>query len=72
MKYNKNTKLNGYCGNCILSIGKLADLAGQLLEKFHEIKFEKWAKGLASLSKELKAFEKYESYKNPINQSQHL
>jgi hypothetical protein len=65
MKDNKDTKLIGYCGlycgNCILRIGNVADLSRQLLEKFHEIKFEKWAKGLASLSKELKAFENYES-----------
>ena len=65
MKHNKNTNLIGYCalycGNCVLRIGKVADLCGQLLEKFHEIKFEKWAKGLASLSEEVKAFEKYES-----------
>jgi len=65
MKHNKNTNLIGYCalycGNCVLRIGKVADLCGALLEKFHEIKFEKWAKGLASLSEEVKAFEKYES-----------
>ena len=65
MKHKKDSKLIGYCGlycgNCILRIGEVADLAGQLLEKFQEIKFEEWAKGLASLSKELKAFENYES-----------
>jgi len=65
MKHNKNTNLIGYCalycGNCVLRIGKVADLCGALLEKFHEIKFEKWAKGLASLSEEVKAFENYES-----------
>jgi len=65
MKHNKNTNLIGYCalycGNCVLRIGKVADLCGALLEKFHEIKFEKWAKGLAALSEELKAFDKYES-----------
>jgi hypothetical protein len=65
MKRNKDKKLIAYCGlycgNCILRIGNVADLAGELLEKFHEIKFEKWAKGLASVSEEVKAFENYES-----------
>jgi len=65
MKHNKNTKLIAYCGlycgNCILRTGNIADLARELLGKFQEIKFEKWAKGLASLSEEVKAFEKYES-----------
>jgi hypothetical protein len=50
-----------YCGNCFLRIGDIADLSQQLLKRFRQIKFEKWAKGLAGISKELKAFEKYES-----------
>lgn len=65
MKENKNTRSIAYCalycGNCILRTGNIADLARQLLKKFHEIKFEKWAKNLAALSEEVKAFEKYES-----------
>ncbi len=65
MKNNRDTKLIAYCGlycgNCILRKGNIADLAGELLGKFRKIKFEEWAKGLASLSKELKAFENYES-----------
>jgi hypothetical protein len=65
MKNNKDTNSIGYCalycGNCVLRSGGISDLARELLEKFQEIKFEKWAKGLASLSEEVKAFENYES-----------
>jgi hypothetical protein len=65
MSDNKKTKSIAYCalycGNCVLRTGNVADLCQELLEKLHGIKFEKWAKGLASLSEEVKAFEKYES-----------
>ena len=63
MKGNTKTKSVAYCalycGNCVLRTGNVSDLARKLLEKFHEIKFEKWAKALAKISKELKAFENY-------------
>ena len=64
MKDNTNTKSVAYCalycGNCVLRTGNVADLCGELLEKLHEIKFEQWAKGLAAISEEVKAFENYE------------
>jgi hypothetical protein len=65
MKHNKDTKSIAYCGlycgNCFIRTGYVADLAGALLEKFCKIKFEEWAKGLAGMSEEVKAFKNYES-----------
>jgi hypothetical protein len=50
-----------YCGRCFIRREKIADQALSLLETFREVRFEKWAKGLAELNPdEMAAFAKQE------------
>lgn len=46
-----------YCGTCFLLHDQVPDQAMALLNKFKEIEFDKWGKGLAAMSTEMKAFE---------------
>ncbi|MBN1595134.1 DUF3795 domain-containing protein [candidate division FCPU426 bacterium] len=45
-----------YCGKCYLLQDNIPDQVHALLKKFKEIQFEKWAKGLAEVNPEMKAF----------------
>jgi hypothetical protein len=50
-----------YCGRCFIRLQDIADQALCLLNKFREVRFEKWAKGLAELNpEEMAAFAKQE------------
>ncbi len=51
-----------YCGRCFIRLDDIADHALRLLDKFREVRFEKWAKGLAELKPdEMAAFAKQEA-----------
>jgi len=51
-----------YCGRCFIRRDDIADRALSLLDKFREVRFEKWAKGLAELNPdEMAAFAKFET-----------
>jgi len=50
-----------YCGRCFIRRDDIADQALCLLNKFREVRFEKWANGLAELNPyEMAAFAKQE------------
>lgn len=51
-----------YCGRCFIRKDDIADQALRMLDKFREVRFEKWAGGLSELNPdEMKSFAKHEA-----------
>ena len=46
-----------YCGDCVMHKGEVADLARDLRKKLRETKFERVAKGLSKIFKDLENYE---------------
>jgi hypothetical protein len=46
-----------YCGDCLMHKGEVADLARDLRKKLRETKFERVAKGLSKIFKDLENYE---------------
>jgi hypothetical protein len=46
-----------YCANCFIRVGKIRELAAQVVQEFEEVKFAEWGPKLPGLVPEMNAFE---------------